>query len=54
MWRVVHQYMETMNGPADFLKYPVSPLTGTVFIMPLPPRWCIFPNLRLILSITAS
>jgi Fe-S oxidoreductase len=31
MWRVVHQYMETMNGPADFLKEPVSPITGTKF-----------------------
>jgi Fe-S oxidoreductase len=31
MWRVVHQYMETMNGPADFLREPVSPITGTKF-----------------------
>ncbi len=31
MWRVVHQYMETMNGPADFLEEPVSPITGTKF-----------------------
>ena len=31
MWRVVHQYMDTVNGPADFLETPVSPLTGTVF-----------------------
>ena len=31
MWRVMHQYMETMNGPADFLEEPVSPLTGTKF-----------------------
>ncbi len=31
MWRVVHQYMETMNGPADFLEVPKSPITGTVF-----------------------
>jgi Fe-S oxidoreductase len=31
MWRVMHQYMDTMNGPADFLEQPVSPLTGTVF-----------------------
>jgi Fe-S oxidoreductase len=31
MWRVVHQYMNTMNGPADFLKEPVSPVTGTKF-----------------------
>ena len=31
MWRVVHQYMDTLNGPADFLETPVSPLTGTVF-----------------------
>jgi len=31
MWRVVHQYMDTMNGPTDFLEVPKSPITGTVF-----------------------
>ena len=31
MWRVLHQYMDTMNGPADFLEEPVSPVTGTHF-----------------------
>jgi Fe-S oxidoreductase len=31
MWRVLHQYMYTMNGPADFLEVPRSPITGTVF-----------------------
>jgi Fe-S oxidoreductase len=31
MWRVIHQYMDTMNGPADFLEVPKSPFTGTVF-----------------------
>ncbi len=31
MWRVVHQYMDTLNGPADFLEEPVSPITGTKF-----------------------
>ena len=31
MWRVVHQYMDTLNGPADFLEVPRSPITGTVF-----------------------
>jgi Fe-S oxidoreductase len=31
MWRVLHQYMDTMNGPADFLEDPRSPITGTVF-----------------------
>ncbi|OGR01463.1 MAG: menaquinol oxidoreductase [Deltaproteobacteria bacterium RIFOXYD12_FULL_50_9] len=31
MWRVVHQYMDTMNGPADFLEEPISPITGTRF-----------------------
>ena len=31
MWRVVHQYMDTMNGPADHLEQPKSPITGTVF-----------------------
>jgi Fe-S oxidoreductase len=31
MWRVIHQYMDTLNGPADFLEAPVSPITGTRF-----------------------
>ncbi len=31
MWRVVHQYMCTMNEPGDFLEMPVSPITGTRF-----------------------
>ena len=31
MWRVIHQYMDTFNGPADFLEEPVSPITGTDF-----------------------
>ena len=31
MWRVLHQYMDTLNGPADFLEVPKSPVTGTVF-----------------------
>ncbi len=31
MWRVLNQYMDTMNGPADFLEVPVSPITGTRF-----------------------
>jgi len=31
MWRVIHQYMDTMNGPADFLETPISPITGTKF-----------------------
>jgi len=31
MWRVVHQYMDSLNGPADFLEEPVSPITGTRF-----------------------
>jgi len=31
MWRVVHQYMDTISGPADFLEEPVSPITGTRF-----------------------
>jgi Fe-S oxidoreductase len=31
MWRVIQQYMDTMNGPADFLEEPVSPITGTRF-----------------------
>jgi len=31
MWRVLHQYMNTMNGPVDFLEVPKSPITGTVF-----------------------
>ena len=31
MWRVIHQYMDTFNGPADFLEKPVSPITGNHF-----------------------
>jgi Fe-S oxidoreductase len=31
MWRVMHQYMNTMNGPPEFLEVPKSPFTGTVF-----------------------
>ena len=31
MWRVINQYMDTFNGPADFLEEPVSPITGTRF-----------------------
>ncbi|MFO7715957.1 sulfate reduction electron transfer complex DsrMKJOP subunit DsrK [Desulfosarcina sp.] len=31
MWRVISQYMDTMNGPADFLEAPVNPITGTRF-----------------------
>ena len=31
MWRVVDQYMDTMNGPANFLEVPTSPITGTRF-----------------------
>jgi Fe-S oxidoreductase len=31
MWRVIHQYMDTINGPAKFLEKPVSPITGTSF-----------------------
>ncbi len=31
MWRVWHQYMDTMNGPPNFLRVPASSVTGTVF-----------------------
>jgi len=33
MWRVVHQYMDTMNGDTqgDQMETPVNPITGTVF-----------------------
>jgi Fe-S oxidoreductase len=31
MWRVINQYMDTVNGPADFLEVPKSPITGTTF-----------------------
>lgn len=31
MWRVLNQYMDTWNGPPDFLEEPVSPITGTRF-----------------------
>ena len=31
MWRVINQYMDTMNGPADHLEMPVNPITGTAY-----------------------
>ena len=31
MWRVLNQYMDTWNGPAEFLEVPVSPITETRF-----------------------
>lgn len=33
MWRVLHQYMDTMNGPApaSLADVPTSPITGTAF-----------------------
>ncbi len=32
MWRVIHQYMDTYNGPTPAcMSTPVSPVTGTVF-----------------------
>ncbi len=31
MWRVINQYMDTMNGPTDFMEAPVNPITGTKF-----------------------
>ena len=31
MWRVINQYMDTFNGPANHLENPVSPITGTKF-----------------------
>lgn len=31
MWRLIHQYLDTWHGPADFLEEPVSPITGTKF-----------------------
>ena len=31
MWRLVNQYMDTFNGPVDFMELPVSPITGTRF-----------------------
>jgi [DsrC]-trisulfide reductase subunit K len=31
MWRVLHQYMDTMNGPPNFLEVPKSSITGTTF-----------------------
>ncbi len=31
MWRVMHQYMDTMNGPAETKGEPVSSITGTRF-----------------------
>jgi Fe-S oxidoreductase len=31
MWRVINQYMDTLNGPPTFLEEPISPITGTKF-----------------------
>lgn len=31
MWRLIHQYLDTWHGPADFLEEPASPVTGTKF-----------------------
>ncbi len=31
MWRLIHQYLDTWHGPADFMEVPRSPITGTVF-----------------------
>ena len=31
MWRLLNQYINTFNGPPDFLEDPVSPITGTKF-----------------------
>jgi Fe-S oxidoreductase len=31
MWRVLHSFMDTINGPMTFLEDPVSPITGTKF-----------------------
>ncbi len=31
MWRVINQYMDTLNGPPTFLETPISPITGTKF-----------------------
>ena len=40
MWRVLHQYMDTMNGPADFLECRSRPSPARDLKMPAPPRWC--------------
>jgi len=50
MWRVLHQYMDTMNGPADFMEEPVSPITGPSSKTRPPPKWCISANSPLTLS----
>ncbi len=31
MWRLLNQYIDTFNGPPDYLEEPVSPITGTKF-----------------------
>lgn len=31
MWKVLHRYIDTMNGPADLLELFKSSITGTVF-----------------------
>ncbi len=54
MWRVINQYMDTMNGPADFLEEPVNPITGTRFENAKPPGWFISLNSFQTLSCTES
>ncbi len=41
MWRVLHQYMDTMNGPADFLEHAeVADHRHACSRTPPRPRWC--------------
>jgi hypothetical protein len=40
MWRVIHQYMDTMNGPADFWKCPKAPSQEPYSKTRPAPKWC--------------
>jgi len=42
MWRVFHDYIDTLAGPLDFLEPPVSPITGTKFTRHSPVHICEF------------
>ena len=47
MWRVINQYMDTFNGPADFLEAPGVPHHGDeVRERQIRPRWFTSPSSR--------
>jgi hypothetical protein len=45
MWRVISQYMDTMNGPADFWKCRSTPSPAPNSKTPAPPKWSTLPSL---------